>query len=228
MASTARQTAVIVDPHPLWLGAITPVVMACDLTVVATATSAEEGLRLVEEHQPDVLVTELDLDGGDEGGTRAIREVRERSTHTKTVVVSSRRDMSVIDAALDAGAAAYVTKTAHPEDIASAIRQAFDQSLFLANRGSGPGEPRRAASPPRDNPAPEVDLTQRELTILQLAAEGHSNSELARRLWVTEQTVKFHLSNVYRKLGVSNRTEASRWAQLHGLLGTSGSVESAA
>ena len=61
-------------------------------------------------------------------------------------------------------------------------------------------------------------LTKREREILQLVAEGHSNSQLARMLWVTEQTVKFHLSNIYRKLDVANRTEASRWAQLHGLL----------
>ena len=61
-------------------------------------------------------------------------------------------------------------------------------------------------------------LTKRELEILQLVAEGHSNGELARMLWVTEQTVKFHLSNIYRKLDVANRTEASRWAQLHDLL----------
>jgi DNA-binding NarL/FixJ family response regulator len=63
-----------------------------------------------------------------------------------------------------------------------------------------------------------VDLTRRELEILQLVAEGHSNAKLAKQLWVTEQTIKFHLSNVYRKLDVSNRTEAARWAQLHGLL----------
>ena len=61
-------------------------------------------------------------------------------------------------------------------------------------------------------------LTRRELEILRLVAEGHSNSQLAQLLWVTEQTVKFHLSNIYRKLDVSNRTEASRWAQLNGLL----------
>ncbi len=62
------------------------------------------------------------------------------------------------------------------------------------------------------------DLTRRELEILQFVAEGHSNTQLAKMLWVTEQTVKFHLSNVYRKLHVANRTEASRWAQLNGLL----------
>ena len=61
-------------------------------------------------------------------------------------------------------------------------------------------------------------LTRREVEILQLVSEGHSNAQLARMLWVTEQTVKFHLSNIYRKLDVANRTEAARWAQLHGLL----------
>jgi len=104
-----------------------------------------------------------------------------------------------------------VLKTAHPDDLTSAIRQAFEHSIYLAGV-------RPTAAPP----APQLDdspgLTRRELEILQLVAEGHSNAELARMLWVTEQTVKFHLSNIYRKLDVANRTEASRWAQLHGLL----------
>jgi DNA-binding CsgD family transcriptional regulator len=65
---------------------------------------------------------------------------------------------------------------------------------------------------------PAADLTRRELEILRLVAEGHSNAGLAKMLWVTEQTVKFHLSNIYRKLNVANRTEASRWAQLNGIL----------
>jgi len=66
----------------------------------------------------------------------------------------------------------------------------------------------------------DAGLTRREVEILQLVAEGYSNAQLAKMLWVTEQTVKFHLSNIYRKLGVANRTEASRWAQLNGLLTT--------
>ena len=70
----------------------------------------------------------------------------------------------------------------------------------------------------RSTAEPAHDLTRRELEILQLVAEGYSNSQLGRMLWVTEQTVKFHLSNIYRKLDVANRTEASRWAQVNGLL----------
>src|SRR5205814_8328390 len=128
------------------------------------------------------------------------------------------------DAALGAGAVAYIVKTAHADDVAAAIRQSFEQSVYLAT-GRSPhvavsGAPVAAAR--RSGSASVFDaagLTRRELEILRLVAEGHSNASLAKMLWVTEQTVKFHLSNVYRKLDVSNRTEASRWAQLHGLLG---------
>jgi DNA-binding NarL/FixJ family response regulator len=103
-------------------------------------------------------------------------------------------------------------KTAHPDDLRATVRQAFNHSIYLPRRTA-----RRTSvdAEIRDEPH---DLTRRELEILSLVAEGHSNAKLAKMLWVTEQTVKFHLSNIYRKIDVSNRTEASRWAQLHGLL----------
>jgi DNA-binding CsgD family transcriptional regulator len=69
-----------------------------------------------------------------------------------------------------------------------------------------------------DGPPVAVDLTQRELEVLRLVASGRTNRELGRQLWVTTQTVKFHLSNIYRKLGVANRAEAAQWAQAHGLI----------
>nr|MDQ4030143.1 response regulator transcription factor [Actinomycetota bacterium] len=133
------------------------------------------------------------------------------------IVLSLYDDTDHIDAALAAGAVAYVIKTAQPEDLRSAIRQAFAHSVYLPGRPPAGAAPAPARLVPEDMP----DLTRRELEILRLVAEGHSNTELAKMLWVTEQTVKFHLSNVYRKLGVGNRTEASRWAQLHGLLASS-------
>ena len=105
-------------------------------------------------------------------------------------------------------------KSANPDDLRSAIRQAFEPSLFLASDFMH-GAPEPAEKGPVD-----AGLTRREVEILQLVAEGYSNAQLAKMLWVTEQTVKFHLSNIYRKLGVANRTEASRWAQLNGLLTT--------
>jgi DNA-binding NarL/FixJ family response regulator len=135
-------------------------------------------------------------------------------------VLSAHTETEYIDAALDAGAVAYVVKSAHPDDLASAIRQAFQHSVYLA--GSRPAAPAPSWTPPVETA--KHDLTRREREILQLVAEGHSNAKLAKMLWVTEQTVKFHLSNVYRKLDVSNRTEAARWAQLNGLLPAGGSA----
>jgi DNA-binding NarL/FixJ family response regulator len=106
-------------------------------------------------------------------------------------------------------------RTAQPEDLAFAVRQALQRSVYLVDEGQ-----QWSSSPPA--PATVVPaahgLTRRELEILRLVADGSSNGQLAKKLWVTEQTVKFHLSNIYRKLDVANRTEASRWAQLNGLL----------
>jgi DNA-binding NarL/FixJ family response regulator len=114
-----------------------------------------------------------------------------------------------VQAALEAGAVACVLKSADPEDIATAVRQVLDQSVFL-------GSPQSPAAGKRLSPG--ESLTPRERDVLELVAQGRSNAEVARRLWVTEETVKFHLTRIYRKLGVSNRTEAARRAQLNGLL----------
>jgi DNA-binding NarL/FixJ family response regulator len=151
---------------------------------------------------------------GDIDGIELVRQARERAPQLKAIVLSLYDDTKHVDAALAAGAVAYVIKTAHPDDLRSAIRQAFSHSIYLPGRTAAPVAP---APEKKDELA---DLTRRELEILRLVAEGHSNSQLARMLWVTEQTVKFHLSNIYRKLDVSNRTEASRRAQLSGLLAT--------
>ena len=101
------------------------------------------------------------------------------------------------------------------DDLAVAIRQSLSRSIYLVSIPSAAVEARAQAPRMSDN---DPELTRREIEILQLVSEGHSNSQVGRMLWVTEQTVKFHLSNIYRKLNVANRTEASRWAQLHGLL----------
>ena len=208
-----QRTAILVDPHPLWLDAVEHVVERIDVQVVGKTTSAQFGLQLVEEHEPDVLVTELKGADGEMDGITLVQLARKRVPNVRVVVLSMYDDAEHIDTAFAAGAIAYVIKTAHPDEIASAIRQGFDHSLFLAT-----GSPAVAAVEPRPADDPVFGLSQRELEILELMAEGLSNAALARSFRVTEQTVKFHLSNVYRKLSVSNRTEASRWAHMHGLV----------
>ena len=209
-----RHTAVLVDEHPLWLEAVQEVLNKINVDTVGKATGPDHALALIEERQPKVLVTGIRMSRAEMDGIDLIRRARERLPGLKAVVFSMYEDVELVNAAFSAGAVAYVVKTAHPDDLASAIRQAFASSICLAT-------PKTESSA---EPLTELDnspgLTRRELEILQLVAEGLSNAELARNVWVTEQTVKFHLLNIYRKLNVSNRTEASRWAQLNGLLPT--------
>jgi DNA-binding NarL/FixJ family response regulator len=203
-------TAVLLDPHPLWLEALEHVLGRIGIHVIGKAGSAGAALAELERLSPDLLVTELvDAEGGfDSVGW--LRRFLEHAPRTRTIVLSGHDDPDLIDAALHAGAVAYIVKTAHPDDLAAAVRQVFDHSVYL-----GPVGVTQVGSVAEEA---GHELTPRELEILRLLVEGHSNAQLARMLWVTEQTVKFHLSNVYRKLGVANRTEASRWAQVHGLL----------
>ena len=219
MASYQNRTAVLLDPHPLWLDALESILGSIDVAVVGRTTSADEAVRLVEEHEPDILICETNTAGG-MSGVALIRACREHNDSLRVIVLGASREPADIDAAFEAGALAYAVKTAHPDDVASTVRQTFDSTIFLANSYSTDRRSNGSAQQVPDGTEEEkVDLTRREREILALVAEGHSNRELARMLWVTEQTVKFHLSNIYRKLAVANRTEASRWAHRHGLVG---------
>jgi DNA-binding NarL/FixJ family response regulator len=182
--------------------------------VVARVSDSDTAVAMVEQHRPDVLVAGVDFTESGTSGVDCIRRALDSHPDVKPVVVGETDDANAINAAFEAGAAIYCVKTAEKDDLASAVRQAFRHSIFIAT------DRQAKAAPPQlvETENAVAELTRREVEILQLVAEGHSNSQLARMLWVTEQTVKFHLSNIYRKLNVANRTEASRWAQLHGLL----------
>jgi DNA-binding NarL/FixJ family response regulator len=199
-----ESTAVIFDRHPLWLDAVEPIVNRLGIELVGKTTSPSQALQLVQEREPTLLILEIadDEDGG--CGLEVLRTAHELCPNVKSVILSTSDDPQYVEAGFAAGAAAYVVKTAQPEDLASAIRQAFDPSIYLRSAPTG--------SAPREVEKDGVgaELTRRELEILRLVAEGHSNARLAKMLWVTEQTVKFHLSNIYRKLDVSNRTEEVR------------------
>jgi DNA-binding NarL/FixJ family response regulator len=208
-----RRTAILVDQHPLWLDTVEQVVSRVGVQVVTKTTRTTEALERLEETAPDLLITEIKAPDGEPDGIALIRQACERHSELRAIVLSMYDDPEHVDSAFAAGAVAYVLKTAHHDDLTSAIRQAFEHSMYLAA-----GMQRSPATAPPAVPEDSPGLTRRELEILQLVAEGHSNAELARKLWVTEQTIKFHLSNIYRKLGVSNRTEAAARAYSLGLL----------
>jgi DNA-binding NarL/FixJ family response regulator len=210
MRGNGERTAVVLDEQPLWLEAMEKLLNGVGISVVGKTTDPDEALDLVGEHHPDVLLVGYGVNG--EVGADCLRRAHQLQPELKTVVLSASSDPEQIESAFAAGASVFCVKTAVQDDLMAAIRQAFDVSIYLARTVQA--VPQREPLQPGEAPG----LTRREIEILQLVAEGHSNSQLARMLWVTEQTVKFHLSNIYRKLDVANRTEASRWAQLHGLL----------
>jgi DNA-binding NarL/FixJ family response regulator len=155
--------------------------------------------------QPDVVLVD-EMHAGDDALTR-IRECREEAPGATVLLLTMRMDDGFVGEALAAGAAACVSKSVHLPGLGSLIGEIASGNVVSAGR--------RAVRPPA-LPAGD-ELTAREHEILGLVAEGLTNARIAKKLWVTEQTVKFHLSNVYRKLGVSNRTEASRYAHEYGL-----------
>jgi DNA-binding NarL/FixJ family response regulator len=212
--SDPGRTAILVDQHPLWLDTVEQVVSRVEVEVVAKETSTSEALAKLDELEPGLLITGIKMTEGEADGVALVRQATERFPNLKAIVLSMYDDRAHIEAAFAAGAYAYVLKSANPDDLHLAIRQAFEPSVYLATNFQS------SAVEPVDTSPVDFGLTRRELEILQLVAEGHSNAHLARMLWVTEQTVKFHLSNIYRKLDVANRTEAGRWAQVHGLLTT--------
>ena len=210
----STHSAVLLDRLPLWLEAVESVLARTGVRVVAKTTSPTQALDLLEEHQPDLFVSGIGndtaVDGNEMDAITCIKTACSRAPGLRAVVLAAETEH--VELALQAGAAACVLTSSHPDDLASAVRQAFQHSVYFAS-------PRAAAAVwPGSGGIAAQELTGREREILQLVAEGHSNAKLAKMLWVTEQTVKFHLSNVYRKLNVSNRTEASRWAQVNGLL----------
>lgn len=214
--ATGVRRAVVFDPHPLTRDAIAAVLGRARIEVVAQAASEDDAVAACEREQPDLLLTTNETPSGSTTGYSSLAAAHAAAPHLRSIVISRSDDPHHVEGAFQAGASAYVVRTAEAEDLAAAVRQAFARSIYLVN-----GRTFEALGRTQVEGGDSPVLTQREREILALVAEGRSNAEIARMLWVTEQTVKFHLSNVYRKLDVSNRTEASRWAHLHGLLDSS-------
>jgi DNA-binding NarL/FixJ family response regulator len=210
-----RRSALVLDRHPLWLSQLARVLERSRFEVVGTTTSEARALRLLRQYQADVLVFEPEACTSP--CSRFLAAARSAAPTLRAVAVSAVDDPEAIRVTLESGAWAYVVKDADPQDVAAAVRQAFSQSIHLAGSAWDRGVAAEVTAPPRPVGIGLSVLTRREREILALATEGRSNAAIARELWVTEQTVKFHLSNIYRKLGVANRTAASRWAHEHGI-----------
>ncbi len=202
----------IADDHVLILNAVrAALTTAEDIEVVGAAHSGKEVLRLVEAHVPDVVL--LDHRMPDVDGLSCLRTIKQRWPEVKVVMLSASEDPKQISEALGAGASAYIGKRINPDDLASAVRQVVAGVVYQRSADAG-GEEAASAGPA----APGDELTKRERTLLEAVAQGLSTKAISRELWISEKTVKFHLTNIYRKLGVHNRTAAMRYAFKHGLV----------
>jgi DNA-binding NarL/FixJ family response regulator len=198
----------IADDHPLFLAGVKELLGREEgFVVIGEARYGPEVLPLVTRLQPDLLLLDLRMPGLD--GLACLERVRARHPNLKIVVLSMCAEPEQIQAAFKRGACGYVLKSIDANDLTSAIRQAVDGTAYHAFGLPALNE---------DTSARLAGLTEREIEIVKAVARGLSSQAIGKELWVTEQTVKFHLTNVYRKLNVSNRTEAARWAFSQGFV----------
>ena len=176
-----------------------------DIEVVGATHMGAQVLPLVERRRPEVIALELGMRAAD--GSSCLDAICASHPEIKVVVLSSSISPDIIRSALSRGARAFITKSVNPLDIPSALRQAYEETVYHAiGAADMPDEDLRLAG-----------LTEREITMLKALARGLSNKAISQELWVTEQTVKFHLGNLYRKLGVQNRLAAATYAHTHGM-----------
>jgi DNA-binding NarL/FixJ family response regulator len=199
----------IADDHPLIIAGVRRTIeQSEDFEVVGEARSGPELLTLVERRSPDIILLDLRMPGV--SGVEHIQQIRERWPELKMVVLSACDDRPSIESALHAGANAYVLKTTSAVDIGSVLRQVAAGVVFHA-------PPSAPVGAPSANEAQASALTAREETILAAVGAGLTTAAISRELWVSEHTIKFHLTNIYRKIGVSNRAGAVRYALEHGI-----------
>ncbi|HET9124781.1 MAG TPA: response regulator transcription factor [Solirubrobacteraceae bacterium] len=204
-------TVLIADDHPVVIGGIRRALEGHDdIEVVGEAHSGPEVLALIERRRPRFVLLDLNMPGV--VGLECVEQIATRWPHVKIIVLSACEDRGVINGAFAAGATAYVLKSVMTMDVASVLHQASTGGIFHAATGQGAAP--REMSPPE----PQAGLTGREQTILTAVAQGLTTSAISQQLWVSEHTVKFHLTNIYRKLGVPNRAAAVRYALEHRLV----------
>jgi len=204
----ARLRVLVADDHRLMQAAIQRALAdADDFEVVGTVSVGSQVAPAVNETKPDIVL--LDLRMPELDGLACLKRLRKQNPKLAVVILSSYSDAGQIQAARAAGALGYVVKTVEPVDLPFVLRTVLSGGGF-----AGWGAPE--AEPVETMPA---ILSKREAAVLEAVAEGSSNKEIAAQLWISEQTVKFHLRNVYRKLGLTSRTEAARYAYRSGLAG---------
>jgi DNA-binding NarL/FixJ family response regulator len=177
-----------------------------DLELAGEAATGHELLPLLKRVEADVVLLDVQLPGLD--GLACLEALAQRYPSVKVAMLSAVDDAQVIESAFRRGAAAYILKSVNPFDLPAAVRQLVDGTVIHRPLATD-----AAAAAPR-----AAGLSEKEIAVLVELCHGHTNKQIAAQLWLSEQTVKFHLRNVYRKLGIKSRTEALRYAYDHDLV----------
>jgi NarL family two-component system response regulator LiaR len=209
-------TVLLVDDHALIREGVRAFLETfADITVVAEAGSGKEALRLAEEHAPDVALVDLIMPGMD--GVEVTRRLATSSPRTKVVILTSYHEDEHVFPAIRAGALSYVLKEVRRVELADAVRKAAAGEAVLHPRVAS-RIVRELRGARREAPNVFHELSDRELEVLRLIADGLSNAEIAGDLFVSEQTVKSHVSNILGKLHLADRTQAAVYAWRQGVI----------
>jgi len=200
----------IADDHGVVRGGLTQLLSTLDdIELVGAAANGLEAVSVCREQHPDVVLMDLEMPELD--GIEATRRIKEEQPEVAVVILTSFSDRERILRALDAGAVGYLLKDATPQELENGLR--------AAARGESPLDPKAAREllSARAPGSPLESLSPREREVLVMVAEGLPNKVIARKLSISEKTVKAHLTSVFRQIGVTDRTQAALWAQRHGL-----------
>ena len=205
-----RIRVVLVDDHAVVRSGLAQLLGGAeDIEVVGQAGDGLEAVQLVRSTRPDVVVMDLQMPRMD--GVEATKVILQEDPSVEIVVLTSFSDSARIVAALDAGAVGYLLKDADPDDVLEGVR--------AVSRGESPIHPKVArqllSARSEGAPGSSVQLTPREAEVLALVRAGLANKQISRRLGISERTVKAHLTSVFQRIGVVDRTQAALWAERH-------------
>jgi len=202
---------VLVDDHAIMRRALRELLeREPGFAVVAAAEDADEAIHYLHGHKPDVLILDLNMPG--RPGLKVIPEMKEASPETKIVVLTMQKEPAFARQALQLGVLGYVLEEAADEELVQAVRSAAGGDTYLESALAA-----RLAIAPE---AAEIDLSERETDVLRLIALGHTNAEIAEKLFISVRTVETHRAHIQQKLGVSSRAELVRSALSRGLIET--------
>jgi len=205
----------IIDDHPLFRKGVRQLIeMAPHLQVVGEASDGEHGVAMAKELDPDLILLDLHMTGT--GGIDTLKAIRDAGMDCRVVILTVSDNADDLVAAIRSGADGYLLKDMEPEDLLSAVDEALNGRTVIGERLNGllaRAIREEATSKQRDS----ATLTDREHEILQGLAQGLSNKLLARKLDITEATVKVHVKNLLKKLGFRSRLEAAVWAVERGM-----------